>query len=61
MMNTQRIGNNAVNSIETINTDQLVTTIRKFFPTVQAIYLFGSFSAACADANNDIDVAVLFL
>lgn len=37
----------------------LVDAVLAFFPTVEAIYLFGSFADASANADSDIDLALL--
>ncbi len=50
---------NTVNSVQAIDTTQLLTSIRQSFPTVQGIYLFGSFATGSASSDSDVDIALL--
>jgi predicted nucleotidyltransferase len=56
---SQHVKISFVNPVQTIETNKLVTAIRRSFPTVQGIYLFGSFATASASTASDVDIAVL--
>ena len=40
-------------------TDKIITTVLKYYPDVQAVYLFGSYGTDGAWPNSDVDIAVL--
>ena len=40
-------------------TDEIITTVLKHYPDVQAVYLFGSYGTDQALADSDVDIAVL--
>ncbi|HUV40992.1 MAG TPA: nucleotidyltransferase domain-containing protein [Sedimentisphaerales bacterium] len=40
-------------------TNKIITTVLKYYPDVQAVYLFGSYGTDQAWADSDIDIAVL--
>ena len=48
-----------MNTKQTIETSALVTTIRQYFPTVQGVYLFGSFATNDVHEKSDVDIALL--
>ncbi len=50
---------NTVNTAQTIEPMQLVTSIKQCFPAVQGIYLFGSFATASVSTESDVDIALL--
>lgn len=56
---SQHVKISFVNHVQIIETNKLVTAIRRSFPTVQGIYLFGSFATASANTASDIDIALL--
>ncbi len=59
VLGIQHVKINSVSSVQTIEKNMLVAAIRQCFPTVQGIYLFGSFATASANAASDVDIAVL--
>jgi len=40
-------------------TDKIITAVLKYYPNVQAIYLFGSYGTDEAWVDSDVDIAVL--
>lgn len=42
-------------------TDKIIGAVRKHYPELQAVYLFGSYGTAEARADSDVDIAVLLL
>jgi predicted nucleotidyltransferase len=40
-------------------TDKIITTVLKYYPDVQAVYLFGSYGTDEAWPDSDVDIAVL--
>ena len=40
-------------------TDKIITAVLKYYPDVQAVYLFGSYGTDQELANSDVDIAVL--
>lgn len=40
-------------------TDKIITTVLKYYPDVQAVYLFGSYGTDEAWTDSDVDIAVL--
>jgi len=41
------------------HTDEIITTILKYYPDAQAIYLFGSYDTPDARPDSDVDIGVL--
>jgi predicted nucleotidyltransferase len=40
-------------------TDKIITAVLKYYPDVQAVYLFGSYGTDEAWADSDVDIALL--
>ncbi|MDT8301577.1 MAG: nucleotidyltransferase domain-containing protein [Sedimentisphaerales bacterium] len=40
-------------------TDKIITTVLKYYPDVQAVYLFGSYGTDETWADSDVDIALL--